>query len=209
MGDGPLYFAGIWDIGAARSVDERGLHGVLAKVRKMHEIDEYERLALETGAFRDIELEILRESLDNVKARPDGPYSIVEVRDGKMLAGFALLYKDVNTDFTWDVTALCVGSGYRDKGAVAAKLLELVEEKALGNGPSAIVRFETSLRKAESVGRGFLLSAGYALIGHIVDFYEKGDDYFIYARHISRRRPEGQGDGDASWLGDSGEGSGL
>ena len=35
------------------------------------------------------------------------------------------------------------------------------------------------------MGKGLLESCGFALIGHIEDFYGAGDDYYIYARHLA------------------------
>ena len=52
---------------------------------------EYESLARETGALRDIELEILKETISTWRERPGDPYTLIEVRDGKILAGFAVM----------------------------------------------------------------------------------------------------------------------
>jgi GNAT superfamily N-acetyltransferase len=155
----------------------------------MSELGEYEKLALETGAYRDIELEILKEALSAWSVQPGEPYWAVEVRDGRLLAGFGLLSKAANTEFTYDVIALCVEPGYAGKG-VGKRLVQLLEEEVLGLETSAILRFETSSRKAASMGWDLLASGDYSMIGHIADFYEKGDDYFIYARHLLRPRPE-------------------
>jgi GNAT superfamily N-acetyltransferase len=158
----------------------------------MIDIDECGKMAEESGALRDIELSILKEALSAWQARPGNPYTVMEVRDGRVLAGFAVFAKAANSDFTFDVLGLFVDGGYRDK-AVGKKLIDLVEEEALRLAASAIVRFETSIRKIEAMGKGLLVENGYALIGHIADFYEKGDDYFIYARHLLRPRPERKG----------------
>lgn len=155
----------------------------------MKDMAEYEELAREMGAFLDIELEILKESLLACAEGQKGSCSLAEVRDGKILAGFALLVRAANTDYTWDVSAFCVDPAYRDKG-IGARLVQLLEEDCLRSSPSAILRFETSSRKIEGLGRDLLPRAGYSLIGHIVDFYGKGDDYFIYARHLLKPRTE-------------------
>jgi hypothetical protein len=55
---------------------------------------------------------------------------------------------------------------------------------------SAILRFETSTRKLKAMGEELLADLGYILLGHIADFYEPGDDYFIYARHLYRDRQD-------------------
>ena len=148
----------------------------------------YERLAFETSAFRDIELEMIKDAIRSWSETPGKPYHESEIRDGRVLAGFCLLSKAGNTDYTYDVTAFCVDPGYRDKG-IGKRLLEQVEADILGRESSAILRFEISTQKLESMGAELLPSSGYTLIGHIADFYETGNDYYIYARHLFRPRP--------------------
>lgn len=146
---------------------------------------EYEGLAHETGAFKDIELEILKEMISAWQERPGDPYTILELRDGKVLAGFAAMCKEPNTDYTYSLRAFCVDRSYIGKG-VASSILALVEEELLKKEASAILRIETSAAKEEAIGTGVLAGRGYALIGHIPDFYEPGDDYFMYAKHFRR-----------------------
>lgn len=152
----------------------------------------YEKLAFETSAFRDIELEIIKEAVRSWMEAPGKPYYEAEVRDGRILAGFAVISKAGNTEYTYDVAAFCIDPGYRDKG-VGASLLGLLETDLLSHEYSAILRFETSTHKLGSMGADLLPSSGYTLIGHIEDFYEKGDDYYIYARHLLRPRPQATG----------------
>ena len=146
---------------------------------------EYEGLARDTGAFKDIELEILKEMIAAGKERPGDPYTILELRDGKVLAGFAAMCKEASTDYTYDLRALCVDRSYIGKG-VTAGILDLAEGELLKDASSAILRIETSSRKEAAVGEGLISERGYALIGHIPDFYEPGDDYFMYAKHLRR-----------------------
>jgi ribosomal protein S18 acetylase RimI-like enzyme len=148
----------------------------------------YERLAFETSAFRDIELEMIKDAIRSWSETPGKPYHESEIRDGRVLAGFCLLSKAGNTDYTYDVTAFCVDPGYRDKG-IGKRLLEQVEADLLSRETSAILRFEISTQKLESMGAELLPSSGYTLIGHIEDFYETGNDYYIFARHLFRPRP--------------------
>jgi ribosomal protein S18 acetylase RimI-like enzyme len=154
---------------------------------------EYEQLARETGAFKDIELEILKETLQSWKSKPGDPYTILELRDGRTLAGFAVLSRAANTEFTFDVTNICVERVYKGKG-VGRSLVTMLEEEALRKVDSALVRFELSRLKEDAVGRGLFSELGYTLIGHIEDFYEEGNDYFIYAKHLSRVKQD-EGDG--------------
>jgi|GEM_PF-1188275 len=160
----------------------------------MADIRDYERLARESGAYRDIELDILVESLQLWSKSPGAPNTLLELRDGKILAGFALLCRAMNTDFTFDVLALCVARSYHGTEA-GRSLIAMVEEEALRASDSVIVRVETSSRKESAIQQGLLAQEGYALIGHIADFYEAGDDYFIYAKHLAGERA-GSGEGE-------------
>ncbi len=167
----------------------------------MTDIRDFIQLARDSGAYKDIELDILKETLLNWTERPGDPCSVVELRDGRVLAGFAVFARTQSTDFTWDVRAVCVDSIYRGKG-VGQRLVDLIEEEILGSASQAIIRFELSKRKEAAVGEGFLLDRGFTLIGHIEGFYEQGDDYFIYAKHVSMHQPEeaeeGIGEGGSS-----------
>lgn len=150
----------------------------------MIDVREYEQLAQETGAFKDIELDILKETLIGWQARPGDPYTLLDLRDGKVLAGFAIMAKAPNTEYTFDVRAICIARDYIGKG-VSLRLFELLEEEVAKIASSAILRFELSRQKEDALGRGAFLEAGYSLLGHIADFYAAGDDYYMYAKHIT------------------------
>ncbi len=152
----------------------------------MIDIAEYEELARETGAYKDIELEILKEALSAWRQKPGDPYTLLELRDGKVLAGFAVLYRETGTEHSFDILAICVEPSYIGK-SVADRLVALVEEEIQGSESSAILRFETSASKEAAIGSGTMSRHGFALMGHIPDFYAPGDDYFMYARHLNRR----------------------
>jgi GNAT superfamily N-acetyltransferase len=153
----------------------------------MIDLREYEGLARETGAYEDIELDILKEAFSAWGKNPGDPYTILELRDGKILAGFAVMRRGETTDYSFDAQAFCVDPSYLGKG-VAERLLSMLEEETLRLAPSAILRFETSSKKAGAFGAGTLPGAGYSLIGHIPDFYSPGNDYFMYAKHLHLRR---------------------
>lgn len=162
----------------------------------MTDIRDYIELARETGAFKDIEVDILKETLLAWLERPGDPCSVVELRDGKILAGFAVYARTLGTDFTWDVRAFCVDSIYRGKG-VGQRLADLIEEEILNRAEQGIIRAELSRKKEVAVGEGFLLDSDFTLIGHIADFYELGDDYYIYAKHVSIHAHESEQEAEA------------
>jgi GNAT superfamily N-acetyltransferase len=163
----------------------------------MTDLSEYEGLAAETGAYEDIELEILKEALLAWREAPGGPYAVVEIRDGRVLAGFALLCRETSTDFSYEVRAICVDPAYLGKG-VAQELASKLEEEALGAESAAILRIETSTKKEAAFQAGLFQARSYSLIGHIPDFYGPGDDYFIYAKDLRRSSAGGSKEGAAA-----------
>jgi GNAT superfamily N-acetyltransferase len=160
---------------------------------------EYVAIARETGVYEDIELDMLQDTLAAWERSPGDPYGLVELRDGKVLAGFILVCRDESSNHSFDARAFCVDPSYAGKG-IAGRLLETLEERTLERESSAILRFEASARKEAAFGEGALARAGYALIGHIPDFYGRGNDYFMYAKHLRLRaagvEEEGTGGGE-------------
>lgn len=155
----------------------------------MTEIEEYQDLALGIGIFKDIELDILKETLVTWRERPGDPHTLLEIRDGRILAGFAIICRASNTDFTFDVRAFCIDRSYLGKG-VTERLLSMLEEEVLRIEGTGILRLETSSRKVAAIGQDALDAAGYALIGHIAGFYGASDDFFMYAKHLKRSGAE-------------------
>lgn len=157
----------------------------------MMDTKEYETLALQSGAYRDLEIGILKELLGSWRDYPGDPNTLLELRDGKVLAGFAIIARARDTDMTFEIRALCVERVYRQKG-VGKRLVEMLEEEALRDRREVLIRVETSRQKEETLGSGIFSSLGYATIGHIPDFYAEGDDYYIYARHVRREDLSGR-----------------
>jgi ribosomal protein S18 acetylase RimI-like enzyme len=149
----------------------------------MDEYVEYVRIASDTGMYQEIELEILEETIKTQLAEPGKPYMMVEVRDGKALAGFALFHKIHGTDCTWDIHTILIDLNYQGMG-IGSRLLALIEEKICLTDPIAVVRVEISKKREVLIEDGLFLSAGYMLIGHIPDYYEPGNDYCIYTRYL-------------------------
>ena len=150
----------------------------------MIDVREYESLARETGAYRDIELEILTEALLAWQKFPGKPHILLDLRDGKILAGFAIMSKGQNTDSAFDIRDFCIDRAYIGKG-VGEKLVEMLEEEVKRLEGSALIRIEISRKKEDSLGRGLFLSTGFTLVGHIPSFYGEDDDYFMYLKYVS------------------------
>ncbi len=149
----------------------------------MVNIVEYELLSMETAVFEDIELDLLRETLKVWKDKPAKPYELVEVREGRTLAGFCLFYKSPDTEYTFDIHSFVIGSRYRNS-AFGGSLLSLVMDKVSSLVSCGVLRIETSRNKENSVADGFFPSHGFQLIGHIPDFYKSDNDYYIYMKQI-------------------------
>lgn len=150
----------------------------------MVNISEIELLSIETNVFEDIELEILKETLKVWKEKPGDPYELVELRDGRTLAGFCLFYKTPDTEYTFDIHSFVLGSAYRNS-ALGGSLLALVTGKISSMMGYAVLRTETSRKKESSLTEGFYQAHGFQLIGHIPDFYKSDNDYYIYMKQIS------------------------
>ncbi len=150
----------------------------------MINIREYELVSLETGAYRDIELDILKETLATWKENPGKPFELIELRDGSILAGFCLYYHAPNTEYTFDVHTFVVGRDYRNK-AVGPRLIELLEERLLETRKYAVIRMETSKVKENAIGDEFFQSIGFQTIGHIPGFYDAENDYYIYVKAVT------------------------
>jgi len=155
----------------------------------MINIREYELLTMETGSYRDIELDILRETLNAWKERPGAPYELIELRDGMVLAGFCLYYRSPNTDYTFDIHTFVIGRDYRNK-AVGPRIIELLEERISAQLPYAVMRVETSKVKESAIGDRFFEGEGFQTIGHIPGFYDTDNDYYIYVRSVSAAKPD-------------------
>jgi GNAT superfamily N-acetyltransferase len=144
-------------------------------------------------------LDLILETLSVWQERPGDPYILLDLRDGRILAGFAIICRTTNTDYTYDLRQFSIDRAYMGKG-VAQRLLTIIEEEMLKREDFAILRAETSRKKEDAVGRGLFASTGFSCIGHIVDFYEAGDDFYMFAKYLHKARPEREKpekDGDA------------
>lgn len=149
----------------------------------MTDLRYYILLASESGVYKDIELDIMKEALEEWERRSDGKSTLVELALSGRVSGFALFGPHNGTDYTYELKWLVVDRLSSRQG-VGIQLLERVQEEILRAKPNAVLSVETSSVKEGAVGAGFYLQAGFSLIGRIPDFYGKGDDYLMYAKHI-------------------------
>jgi len=146
-------------------------------------MEDFEYVASHTGAFQSVEIDLLHETLVSWKSSPGDPYILLEVRDGKTLAAFAIISKTSGRESTYDIRYLVVDRDYQlSEGGKC--LLKLIDEELLKRGGYAVIRIETADKKLKNLGTISLEDAGYKLIGHIPNFFGEGNDYYYYIRAI-------------------------
>jgi GNAT superfamily N-acetyltransferase len=165
----------------------------------MTDIRYYVLLAGESGVFKDIELEIMKETLEEWERRPESLSTLIELSSSGRISGFAYFGPSNGTEYTYDLKWLVVDKLSRKQG-VGIQLLKRIELEILKQKRNAILTAETSARKEGAINEGFFPDAGFSLIGHIPDFYGKGDDFLMYAKHIRPPEEEAAGEGNAGAL---------
>jgi|WetSurMetagenome_2_1015567.scaffolds.fasta_scaffold576168_1 ribosomal protein S18 acetylase RimI-like enzyme len=149
----------------------------------MTDLRYYILLASESGVFKDIELDIMKEALEEWERRADNKSTLVEISLSGRVSGFAYFGPHNGTDYTYELKWVIVGR-LSAKQDVGRQLLDRVEEEILRAKPNAVLSVETSSLKEGAIASDFFLQAGFSLIGRIPNFYGKGDDYLMYAKHI-------------------------
>lgn len=151
----------------------------------MNDINSYLSVAKGTGVYRDIELDILEGVLEVWDKDHGKGYTMVEVRDGERIAGFGLYSPVPQTEFSFELFWFIADRNLQKSG-VGNQLMQLIEQEILKTSDYAILRIETSAKKELSYQQRFYETSGFMLIGRIVDFYETGDDFLMYAKFLSR-----------------------
>jgi len=149
---------------------------------------EYESLASDTGVYGGVDMDILRETISAWKASPGDPYTMLELRDGKTLAAFAIVSRTNGREATFDIRYLALDRDYRSSEA-GARILDMIEEDLLKKYSYAVIRLETSGKKITNLGLSRYESAGYKIIGHLSGYYGDDNDYYYLVKTIYRNPP--------------------
>lgn len=152
------------------------------------DMEELERTAGTTGAFSGVEIDLLHETLLSWKSAPGDPYTVLELRDGKTLAAYAIIGRISGRESTYDIRYIVVDRDYRSTEG-GRRLLEMIDDDLLHKFSYAVIRIEISGRKLESLGAVSFDDAGYKLIGHLPAYFGEGDDYFYFIRTVYRNPP--------------------
>jgi len=153
------------------------------------DMQEFERVASQTGAFKGVEIDLLHETLLSWKSSPGDPYTVLELRDGKSLVAFAVISRISGRESTYDIRYIVVDRDYKSTEG-GKRLLQLLDEELLAKSAYAVIRFETSSRKLQMLLPEAFTEAGYKMIGHIAGYYGAGDDYYYFIKTAYREKPD-------------------
>jgi ribosomal protein S18 acetylase RimI-like enzyme len=153
---------------------------IIPEKKKMREA------AVRTGVFRDKEIDVLEELIDEMLSGKETTYRVLSMDVEGELAAFVIFGRTPLTDFGWDIYWLVVPPEHQGKG-LGRMILNDAEKIMTEGTPDAAIRVETSTREEYSPARLFYVAAGFREVGVIDDFYSRGDGLAIYAKKVSLR----------------------
>lgn len=148
------------------------------------EVFDYIDIALSSQAFRDSELEVLKDVINDYVDNSSTTYNFFEEKIGDKLVGFVIFGKTPLTEYGWDIYWLIVHKMFQGKG-VGRRLIQRVEEFVLTMDHKAILRVETSSKKEYSAARGLYVKLNYLELGRLPNFYSESDDLIIFYKEIN------------------------
>ena len=142
------------------------------------------QLAAETGVFKPLELQALREVLDDYFATnlAAGHRSVTCEQDGAVV-GFAYSAPAAMTDRTWYLYWIAVRKQLQARGTGAA-LLRHAEDDARRAG-GRLLLIETSSLPHYELTRRFYVKHGYETAAVLRDFYADGDDMVVFRKRLN------------------------
>jgi len=140
----------------------------------------------ETGFFRDDELAVAREVLDEALAKgPEGHYQSYTAEEGGRCVGWVCFGPTPCTLGTFDIYWIAVAKERQGRGI--GKALVRAAEKAIVERGGRMAVFETSGRTIYDSTRRFYSKLGYREEARLKDFYAPGDDKLIYVKRVNNR----------------------
>jgi GNAT superfamily N-acetyltransferase len=140
-------------------------------------------MAAGTGVFKPLEIDTLRELLDDFHAGAEGddPQAVAFEEDGRAI-GFAYFAPTPMTDCTWHLYWIVVDKSVQARG-VGAKLMAHVEGEVKTRG-GRVLLVETSALPPYDLTRRFYVKLGYELEATVRDFYADGDHQVIFRKRL-------------------------
>ena len=140
-------------------------------------------LAAATGVFKPLEIDALREVLDDYHAGNHAfGHRCVTVADGADATGFAYYAPAAMTDRTWELWWIAVDPAAHGRGR-GSDLLTFAEAEVTAAGGRLLV-IDTSTTPAYTPTRRFYVKHGYTLAAEIADFWADGDGKAVYAKRL-------------------------
>jgi GNAT superfamily N-acetyltransferase len=142
------------------------------------------RLAEETGVFKALEIQALREVLDDYHRtnRAEGHRAAGCELNGE-LVGFIYYAPAAMTDRTWSLWWIVVGKAHQAAG-IGGRLLQHAEDEVRRAG-GRVLFIETSSLPHYEPTRRFYLKHGYAEAARLADFYAAGDDLLFFRKDMT------------------------
>lgn len=136
-----------------------------------------------TGFFKPLEVETLRDVLDDYHAENAdlGHRAFVWVGDGRVL-GYVYHAPAPMTDRTWYLYWIAV-SKEAQRGGLGGRLLAFVEEDVRSQR-GRLLLIETSSTPHYEPTRRFYLKHDYTQAAHVPDFYADGDGLVVFSKRI-------------------------
>ena len=147
-------------------------------------------MAAGTGVFKPLEIDTLREVLDDYHAGGSavaGHRAITSDEGGRPI-GFAYYAPTPMTVGTWHLYWIFVDRKLQARGTGAA-LMRHVEDD-IGAEGGRVVLIETSGLPHYDLTRRFYLKVGYKPVAVVPDFYSAGDDQVIFWKHLGETKSE-------------------
>ena len=137
-----------------------------------------------TGVFKPMEVDTLREVLDDYHAEneADGHRCFVLAEAGELL-GFEYHGPEPMTEGTWTLWWIVVRPDTQGRG-VGARLLTFAEDDARGRG-GRVLFVETSGLPRYEPTRRFYLKYGYDEEARLRDYYAAGDDQVVFRKVLT------------------------
>ncbi|MEL7098042.1 MAG: GNAT family N-acetyltransferase [Pseudomonadota bacterium] len=100
---------------------------------------------------------------------------------GGRVCGFAFAEPEPLTDATWNLRVIAADPAGQGTGRA---LLDAAERTLHKNGAGLLI-IDTTQTEAQNAARRLYLSSGYAQVGHIQDFFAKGEDRVTFAKRLT------------------------
>ncbi len=138
-------------------------------------------IAQGTGVFKPMEIEALKEVLDDYHADPQEHRSVTYEMDGR-IGGFAYYAPAAMTDRTWHLYWIAVNKQIHARG-IGSQLLRHVEDDIRGQHGRQLL-IETSSLPHYDLTRRFYLKHGYEQACVQPDYYADGDHMVVFRKRL-------------------------